>query len=227
MGLPGLWGTAVTMSASGALTRWFRDNFGQPELDAQARTGLNAYQLLRQEAEDIPPGSEGLLALPYFAGERAPIWDAQARGLILGLTLSHTRRHIYRALLESTALGLRHGLEEPLAAGAKITRIISTGGGTKAHAWTQIVSDVIGYDQDVLVKPYGAPYGDAYQAGMAVGLFKDLTPLHDVWVQKTLPVKWNPERKKVYDRYFEVYRGLYGKLKDDMHALAELAGLRA
>ena len=110
--VPGLWCAGMSMTASGALTRWFRDQFGQPELDAQAELGLSAYQLLAMQAEGIPPGSEGLVALPYFAGERSPIWDPLARGLILGLTLSHTRAHLYRALLEGTAYGLRHGLEE-------------------------------------------------------------------------------------------------------------------
>jgi xylulokinase len=211
------------MSASAALTRWFRDRFGQMEREAEAKLGIDAYRLLSDEAGEIPAGSEGLIVLPYFAGERSPIFDARARGMILGLTLSHTRRHIYRALLEGVAYGLRHGLECQQKDGVTFSRIVATGGGTKSAVWTQIVSDVIGYDQQVLLTPWGAPYGDAFLAGYGKGIFKDLMPLRDTWVQGFREVKYDPARKQLYDRYYGVYRGLYEKLKDDMHALAALS----
>ncbi len=215
------------MSASAALTRWFRDRFGQMEKEAEGKLGIDAYQLLSIQAGEIPPGSEGLIVLPYFAGERSPIFDARARGMILGLTLSHTRRHIYRALLEGVAYGLRHGLEQMDKQGVEFSRVVATGGGTKSAVWAQIVSDVIGRDQQVLLKPWGAPYGDAFLAGYGTGLFKDLAVLRDVWVQETREVQHNPANKQVYDRYFGVYRGLYEKLKEDMHALAELSTAKA
>ena len=104
-----------------------------------------------------------------------------------------------------------------------MTRIVATGGGIRSRAWTQIVSDVIGYDQDLLVQPWGAPYGDAYLAGVGVGLFPDLTVMREVWKPETVTVKWDPQRKALYDRYYEVYKGLYPKLKDDMHGLAALS----
>jgi xylulokinase len=227
VGLKGLYRTSVVMSASGALLRWFRDTFGQYEKEAEAKLGLSAYQLLAMEGEAVPPGAEGLLVLPYFAGERWPIFDAQARGMILGLTLSHSRTHVYRALVEATAFGLRHGLETVAKTGVKVERVVSTGGGTKNNLWAQVISDVIGMDQEILINAYGAPYGDAYLAGVGVGIFKDLVPLRDVWKRQTRLVRWNPERKKLYDRYFEVYRGLYDKLKDSMHTLSELGAIRA
>jgi len=121
--LPGLHTLGGTTSASGALLTWFRNQFGQQELDAERALGLNAYQLLAQEAEGIPPGSEGLIALPHFAGERTPINDALARGMILGLTLSHTRRHVYRALLEGIAYGVRQMADDARKRGAEIARL--------------------------------------------------------------------------------------------------------
>ncbi len=224
---PGLYRAPLIMSTSGALTRWFRDNLGQMEKEAESQLGINAYSLLSEQAAEVPPGAEGLLALPYFSGERSPIFDPRARGLILGLTLSHTRKHVYRALLEGTAFGLQHGLEGFRQAGAQVTRIVATGGGTKSRVWTQIVSDVIGRDQEILKAPYGAPYGDAYLAGMGIGLFTDVTGLRDLWRQETSLVRWDPQRHEVYGRYFAIYRGLYETLKDDMHALAELSAARA
>jgi xylulokinase len=223
MGVKGVYRTSVVMSASGALLRWFRDNFGQYEKEAEAALGLNAYGLLADQGAQVAVGAEGLLVLPYFAGERSPIWDAQARGTILGLTLSHTRMHIYRALVEATAFGLRHGLEQLQEKGVRIERIVSTGGGTRNPVWTQAVSDILGRDQEILTNAYGAPYGDAYLAGIGVGMFEDLRPLREVWTQETQLVRANPAVKGLYDEYFAVYRGLYDKLRDSMHALADLA----
>ena len=161
---------------------WFRNQFGQMEVEAEARLGISAYQLLGKQVEDIPPGSEGLLVAPYFAGERAPIYDSLARGMIIGLTLSHTRRHIYRALLEGVAMSLRHSMDALWASGVpRVQRIVSTAGGTRSEVWTQIVSDVIGMDQDVIVNPVGAPYGNAFMAGYGAGLFNDPKGLRELW----------------------------------------------
>jgi len=104
------WGGAAT---SGAIVRWFRDNFGQFENEAAQKMGINAFQLLDLEAEKVPSGSEGLLVLlvlPYFMGERAPLWDPKAWGAILGLTLYRTKAHLYRALMEAAAYSLRHSI---------------------------------------------------------------------------------------------------------------------
>ncbi len=221
--MPGVSRVVIGMSASGALTRWFRDNLGQVEREAEAKLGIDAYQLLSEGATGVPAGSEGLVVLPYFAGERSPIYDAQARGLILGLTLSHTRCHIYRALLEGTAYGLRHGLEGLLEAGIELRRIVATGGGTRGKLWPQIVSDVIGYDQEIVASPYGAPLGDAFLAGFGAGIFSDLSPLQQDWVQTTSVMKANPRAKALYDRYYRVYHGLYETLRSDMHELVNLS----
>ncbi len=221
--LPGFYRMGGVMTASGALTTWFRNNFGQPEREVEAKTGINAYQLLSQAAEEIPPGSEGLIAMPYFAGERAPIHDALARGLIIGLTLSHTRRHVYRALLESIAYGLRQIVDEIEATGLEFNRIVSTAGGTKSRAWTQIVSDVLGKDQEIVLNPLGSPYGDAFLAGYGAGIFNDLTPLRTDWAPPCRKVVHNPDVTRVYDRYYEVYRQLYAKNKEAMHTLAQLS----
>jgi xylulokinase len=221
--VPNMHRAAWGMSASAALTRWFRNNFGQIEQEVEETLGINAYQLLSAQAEQVPPGSEGLVVLPYFAGERGPIWDAQARGLILGLTLSHTRNHIYRALLEGVAYGARHNMDVLAKTGGKVTRIVATGGGTYSRVWTQIVSDVLGMDQEIVAEPMGAAYGDAFLGGYAAGVFTDLTPWRTDWAPETTRVVHNPETKKVYDKYYAVYRKLYEANKDAMHALAQLS----
>ena len=139
-------------------------------LAAEKRTGINAFARLAREAAATPPGADGLITLPYFSGERTPINDVHARGLFFGLTLSHTRAHLYRSCLEGIAYGLRHNIEVMAEADAAPKRLIAIGGGAQDALWLQICSDVTGLPQDVPQRTIGAAYGDAYVAGMAAGL---------------------------------------------------------
>src|SRR5699024_7195499 len=137
-----MWGTVVAyagtfnlaggLSASGASTQWFADL-----CEAQFAT-------LLAEAETSPVGAHRLHMLRYFAGAGSPIFDADARGVIGGLTVSHTRGDIYRAILEATAFGVRHNVEAMNDAGASIDRIVAVGGGVQGDLWTSIVSSVTG-----------------------------------------------------------------------------------
>ena len=164
--LPGRYSIDGGMSTTGALTRWFRDNLAGEEMAAEAAGGPNAYAALAEAAGRIPPGAEGVICLPYFAGERTPINDPDARGVYAGLTLSHTKAHLYRASLEGTAYGVRHNLETMSAMGAPPRRLVAVGGGAKNPLWLQIVSDVSGLPQDVPERTIGASYGDAFMAGL-------------------------------------------------------------
>lgn len=219
---PGTYSLAAGMSTSGALTRWFRDQIGRAELEAELGGGPNAYAALADLATQAPPGSGGLLMLPYFSGERTPLNDPLARGVIAGLTLSHSRAHLYRAALEGVAYGIRHNLEAMVAEGEPPQRLVAVGGGTKNPLWLQIVSDVTGREQVVRTTP-GAAYGDAFLAGVGVGLLPGLPAVQD-WLGPTdLILRPSPERRDVYDTYYRLYRALYTANKDMMHALAELS----
>lgn len=220
--LPGRYSIEGGMSTSGALTRWFRDNFALPELAAEAAGGPNAYAVLADAAAGVAPGSEGLICLPYFAGERTPINDPDARGVYAGLTLSHTRAHLYRASLEGTAYGVRHNLETMDAMGASPRRLLAVGGGAKNRLWLQIVSDVTGLPQDVPERTIGASYGDAFMAGLATGIIASPDALDRDWVKLALQLDPNVALRPVYDAYYDVYRGLYESAKDELHALARL-----
>ena len=125
-------------STAGALPKWFRENltaFGQSRV---------TYDMLNEKAEQIEPGSNGLIVLPYFMGERSPIWDVDAKGTILGLTLHHTQAHLYRAFLESVAYSLRHIMEtSQIEIGAE-TKCTMIGGATRSRLWRQIFADVTG-----------------------------------------------------------------------------------
>ena len=204
---PGTFALAAGMSTAGAVTRWFRDQFGQVELLDEASGGPNAYAKLAEGAQAVPPGAEGLLVLPYFSGERTPLNDPLARGMIAGLTLSHTKAHVYRGILEGIAYGIRHNLEAMKSAGDPPAKLIAIGGGTKNRLWLQIVSDVTGQKQ-VVRTTTGASYGDAFLAGVGVGLFQKMESVRD-WLGPAEEIAPNPTVHDIYNRYYPLFRQLY------------------
>jgi xylulokinase len=209
----GQYNLAAGMATTGSLTRWFRDELAR---DLPEET---AYGTLFAEAEVIAPGAEGLLLLPYFSGERTPINDTQARGVFAGLTLAHSRAHLFRAVLESVAFGIRHNIETFQSIGADVRRVVAVGGGTKSLAWLQIVSDVAGIAQEVPQLTIGASYGDAFLAGVAAGLVPRSDLAH--WVRPGSEVRPDPARKDTYDSLYADYRLLYERTSDIVHRLGE------
>jgi xylulokinase len=211
---PSLWGTvgalpgtrnlAGGMATSGAITGWLRELFGSPD-----------YASLVGDAEASPPGANGLLMLPYFAGERTPILDPQARGVVAGLTLSHGRGDLYRAALEAVGLGVRHNVETIEAAGGDVQRVVAVGGGTQGGLWTQIVSDITGLEQVIPSQTVGASYGSALLAAQAV---------EEVSITEWNPVKEvrqpRPDVADTYDELYACYRDLYTATRNTTHTLA-------
>jgi xylulokinase len=221
--LPGRYSIDGGMSTTGALTRWFRDNLAGEEMAAEAAGGPNAYAALADAAGQISPGAAGVICLPYFAGERTPLNDPDARGVYAGLTLSHTKAHLYRASLEGTAYGVRHNLETMSAMGAPPRRLVAVGGGAKNPVWLQIVSDVSGLPQDVPERTIGASYGDAFMAGLATGIVSGPDALQRDWVRLAMQLQPNVDLRPVYEAYYKIYRSLYESAKEELHALARLA----
>ncbi|MFS0853718.1 FGGY-family carbohydrate kinase [Microbacterium sp. 179-I 3D4 NHS] len=214
---PSMWTTAGAfagtrnlaggLSTSGALTAWLKDL-----TDAD-------YPQLLAEAEASGPGARGLLVLPYFAGERTPIQDPDARGVIAGLTLEHTRGDLYRAALEATALGVRHNVATMRQAGADIRRIVAVGGGTQGQLWLQVVSDVTGLVQEVPATTIGASYGAAFLAATAIA-GEGAAPLITDWNPVTQTITPNPDLRPQYDTLFDRYVRLYSATADVVHELA-------
>ena len=151
------------LATSGTLTHWFADQFAR-DLDPRS-----AMAELAAEAEESPPGANGLVFLPYFSGERTPIHDPHAKGAVLGLTLASTRADVYRALIEGIAFATNHIFETYAEAGAPPGTIHAVGGGLRNRIWTQATSDVSGHAQVVGKVSIGAAYGDAFLAALAVG----------------------------------------------------------
>ncbi|MFC9997108.1 FGGY-family carbohydrate kinase [Nocardia sp. NPDC127526] len=209
---PGLWTTCGTwsgtytsaagMATSGAVTDWLRGLTGSDFTD------------LVDEAARVPAGSRGLLVLPYFAGERTPLFDPDARGVIAGLTLSHRRADIYRAVLEGIGFGVRHNLEAMSAAGGSARRLVAVGGGTRGGLWTRIVSDITGLPQQLPADTIGAALGDALLAAEALGIDTgSWNPIVDT-------VEPDPAGTAHYDTYYRHYRDLYESTRATAHFLA-------
>jgi xylulokinase len=202
---PGTFSLAGGMATAGALTTWLGECMGE---DDRAR--------LLIEAAESGPGARGLLMLPYLAGERTPIFDPHARGVVVGLTLSHTRGDLYRAALEAVAFGVRHNLDAIGAAGGAIRRTVAVGGGTAGRLWTQIVSDVTGLEQELRETSVGGSYGSAFLAAHAVGSFS----IAD-WNPPSTIVTPDPDERDRYDERYELYRRLYPATAEFAHALAK------
>ncbi|MFW6263826.1 MAG: FGGY-family carbohydrate kinase [Thermotogota bacterium] len=208
-------------STNGAIARWFRDEFAWMEKELEKRTQISAYQLLEEQIKDLPPGSEGLVALPYFMGERSPIWDPDARGMLIGLTLYHKRKHIYKALLESAAYSLRQNMEEAKKAHIKLSDdCMITGGVAKSKVWVQIFADVTGYNMKLIQNEVEAPLGDAFLAGLGVGVFKKPETIKD-WITLKDSVKVNRENHQLYNTFYLDFLELYQNNKGLMAKMAE------
>jgi xylulokinase len=200
------------LSTSGTLTHWFRD------LAARDLDPAKAFAALAREAEASPAGARGLIMLPYFSGERTPIHDPNAKGVIFGLNLTHGRGDIYRALLEGIACGTNHIIETYREIGELPRKLLAVGGGTKNKVWSQATSDISLMPQTVCRKTVGASYGDAFLAALAIG---------DVGKRDILA--WNPEEQRIvpnrrnrtaYERQYCAFRELYLRNKDLMAKLS-------
>lgn len=213
---PGLWTTegisaaarsyAAGMATSGTLIRWLCDI-----------AGLGFGEALAAAAR-VPAGSAGVLCLPYFAGERSPAFDPDARGVFAGLTLSHGRGHLIRAGYEAVAYGVRHNLDVMAGLGVLPRRAVAVGGGTTGDLWTQIVSDVTGLAQEVPEVTIGAAYGDARLGAIATcGAVAAAT-----WNPVRSAVRPDPANAARYDEGYLSYRRLAGAVEPVSHHLARV-----
>ena len=219
----GEYAVAGGMSTSGSLTTWFREQFAQTEIATEMAGGQNAYAALAEAASASPAGAHGLIALPYFEGERTPLHDPKARGLWFGLGLKHTRADIYRAILEGVAYGIRHNLEAMAEEGICPQRILAGGGGVQNRLWLQIVADVCGIDLVVPNQLAGASFGDAFLASVGSGLHKNLAEI-ERWAYPQEVISYNPANHASYQAYYQIYRELYSQTQALMHQLADLTG---
>jgi xylulokinase len=212
----------VTQGA-GLSLRWFRDLFGMSESWFARQTGEDVYDLIIREAENIPPGSDGLLFLPYLMGERTPHLDAQARGMWFGLTAAHTRGHLIRAILEGVAFSLRDSLEIFKELDIPVEEIRASGGGSRNFAWREIQADIYGKELVILRESEGSAYGAAMLAGVGAKIYSSVEESARQAIQVRERMTPQTKHVEVYNRQYEVYRNLYPAVKNLAHQLAAIS----
>lgn len=209
--------TVSAMSTAGALTRWFAESFA-----TYCALGKSVLQIpfadLECAAKEIHSGCDGLIMLPYFMGERSPIWDSNARGTLMGLTLHHTGAHIYRAILESVGYALRHIMESSNISLDPDVPSKIIGGGSSSVLWTQILSDITGRKMLCMPSNVEAPYGDAFLVGIGAGVLSGFDEIKR-WIQPDREIFPNKDNFELYSDYYDIYKKMYLSLKDNMAAL--------
>lgn len=212
---------AVTTTGGQAL-RYLRDTIGDSEVEAARVAHVSPYDLITQQAKDIPAGSEGLIVLPYLMGERSPIWDTSARAVMFGLSLHHCKGHMIRAFLEGVAYALYDSLTVLQRSGLNISYpLIFNEGGSKSEVWRRIITDVFGIPTALLQGRSGAPLGDAILAGVGVGVFDDFSVAKD-WATYTDHLEPDSATHALYGEYFQVYKNVYSSLEPNFRELQSL-----
>jgi xylulokinase len=174
---------------------------------------LDAYELLVKEAESVPAGSNGLLFLPYLQGERTPHLDAYARGGWIGLTASHDRRHLVRAVLEGVAFSLKDCFSIIREQGLPMEQLRATGGGAQSHLWRQIIADVLGVELVTTNATEGPAFGGALLAGVASGIYDSIRHACETTIHVVDRTEPQSATERGYAQAYETYRALYPALK--------------
>jgi xylulokinase len=214
--------TVPTTMTGGQSIRYLRDAFSQVEMETERILGVSSYDLLNLQAAKVPVGSEGLIILPFLMGERTPIWDVYARGVIFGLSLNHGKGHLVRAMMEGVAYAMYDSFRLLKKADLTINLpLVLNEGGAVSKLWRQIIADVFNVPIVLVKRRTGAPFGDAILAGVATGVFEDFSIAKE-WAEYIEPMEPIAENHERYMEYFALYKKIYEHVKEDFRALAQL-----
>jgi xylulokinase len=206
--VPELWHVMGVTQAAGLSLRWFRDRFG-----AGADDGRDPYERLSEEAAEVLSGADGVFWAPYLMGERTPHCDPNARAALIGLSASHTRAHVIRAILEGVAFSLRDSLTIFQEIGVPVRSIRLGGGGARSQLWRQIQADVYGQGIEQVAAEEGAAYGAAILAGVGAGIWKSVNEACDAVVQIVNRVAPGAKSTTVMEQKYQTYRRIYPALR--------------
>jgi xylulokinase len=203
------WHVMGVTQAAGLSLRWFRDRFG-----AVVEDGEDPYDALSREAARVPAGSDGVYWAPYLMGERTPHCDPNARAALVGLSASHTRAHVIRAILEGVAFSLRDSFTIFQELNVPVERILLGGGGGRSPLWRQIQADVYQHPVETVQAEEGAAYGAAILAGVGAGHWNSVEEACDAVVQTAHRVEPNPRDAAILDQAYRTYRKIYPALRE-------------
>ncbi|WIK64510.1 FGGY-family carbohydrate kinase [Gleimia hominis] len=206
-----------SLVSSGSVLKWFKDGFARDIVQATERIGLNPYEILDRQAAEIPIGCDGLIMNEYFQGNRTPYTDSKARGLMFGLSLSHTPEHMYRAILEAVAYGTQHNLLMMKESGFEPNKLVFCGGATKSPLWMQMYADVTGKPITLTEVGDAVVLGSCMLAAVGAGLYKDLPAAARNMVHETKTIEPNMDAHEEYQFYLQQYMDAYPVMQELTH----------
>lgn len=215
------WVLGGAINNGGIALQWLRDKLAGPESLVAKSLGQDVYDLLTRYAEQVPAGSDGLLLLPFYTGERAPYWNANARGVLFGLNLNHDKRHIVRATLEGITyrmFSIFSALEE-VSGGVQEIRV--SGSFTRSRLWLQIMADIFGRTIRVPGEPQGSAFGACVLGMYALGLLSDIKDVGN-YMNITAEVQPNPDSHQLYKELFAIYQRVYWNLQQEFTAISAI-----
>lgn len=211
--IPGLFMPNGCMSTGGSALNWFIAQFAKAEAAEAEKRGISPHQYLDELAAEVAPGADGVTFIPYLLGEKTPVHDPEARGTILGLSLNHDIRHIWRSLLEGYAYAFRHHIEVFNDMGFPTTRFLASDGGSKSRLWMQICADVLQAPVQLLTGHPGSCLGAAWLAGMSTGATDDWGGVANC-VSYGAKVQPDPAQQATYDAGYGLFRETYEMQKE-------------
>ena len=219
--LPGQYTIEGAQASTGSVVNWFRDRFCGVEIELARQEGISVYDLLNRQAESVPPGSEGLMVLDYWQGNRTPYTDAQARGMLWGLSLRHEKKHIYRAIIEGICYGSEHIFRTLRENGLDLKEIIASGGPVKSQLWMQIHADVSGLPISLTRVADAGVLGSAILAAVGAGTYPNIQEAARHMVHADRRIEPDPARHQEYQFYVDKYIATYPQMRDLMHDMVK------
>lgn len=219
--VPDRWLLQGGTTGGGGVMRWLEREFGDYERRIAGEAGKSSLEQFNEIAEVVPPGSEGMVFLPYMAGERSPVWDPDAKGVFYGLDFSKTKGHMIRSAMEGVAYALKHNLDIAEGVGASVKELLAVGGSANSALWMQIKSDITGKSLAVPFSDTATTLGAVILAGVGVGMYDSFEQAVKKTVKITKRYEPNPENQDIYSKNYDIYLSLYENLKHLMKKSAD------
>ena len=204
----------ASMFTTGSALKWFRDNLGSEERTIADDRGIDPYDVITEEADKIPAGSEGVVHIPHFVGAGAPNWNPHSRGIFAGLALGHTRAHIIRAILEGVSYEIRTNVEVMRELGLPSKEVRVTGGSARSETWMQIQANILRVPVIRTQMEEATAVGAAILACKGIGIFKSVANAAEEMVKTLPPLSPTKETLEIYQKGYKKFNELYSAISD-------------
>jgi ribulokinase len=218
--VPGQYSVEGGQASTGSIIKWFKDNFAKGAAVEAARRGVDAYEVLGEMAKEVPPGSEGLMVLDYWQGNRTPHTDPEARGVMWGLSLRHGEGHVFRAIMEGICYGTETILRTMRENDFEPTEGVVCGGPTKSELWMQMHADVSNLPISFTKVPEAPALGSAILGAVGAGMYPDVHEAASNMVHAEGGIEPDPARHEEYRFYVDKYAETYPRMKELMHEVS-------